>query len=633
MITSRTQTYFDYKKYKQGKDNRNMDELCSNTDGQFNLQIQQQFMKEQMDPSKKWQKLLLYHNIGSGKTCTGITMAEEWLLQKPTNKVTVILPARLKTNFIDELLSQCAFQKYISDEDLKEFNESDLAKKKRIKAAFTKKIEASYDIYTFEAFILLAKKTRDLKEWITDFTKNRFILIDEVHNLINTLYLKERYEEMVDVVPPHAAGVRTLIFKYLVEHAHPSSKIVLMTATPVFDNILQFKELVSIMSGVPTEELVTLKGAIEHLRGMVSYFSGTSDNAYPSIEYVEEEVPMSQKQSKLTEKILEKGEEKEKEKETNESFLAKQRQIAIAVPNVKVLSNLKEYAPKIKRLYHCIVRKKRGKHLVFSNFIKNGLAIVEKLLKAKGWMSYLKIMDDPEMIQKYKFKVYVLWDATLKDKDKQAVKSKVNSISNIDGKFIKVVLGSPSIKEGVSFKHIQHLHMLDPVWNNSAKRQVEGRAIRFCSHSDIPENSPILKRSVEVHLYKSTPHSTSSFANTCDQKIYDIIIPEKKKQIDVAEKALKRVAIDNFLFRNMYEDTIQESPENIEDGEVSPLNLSDEDFNLKRRKVKGKVMPGNCHKVRIPDAAGNCPPGMYLKENKHGILCCYKKTKNMLTAK
>lgn len=626
MIKSRTQTYNDYKKYKQMKDTRNMDAICSNSNGQFQLQIQQKFMKEQMDPSKKWKRLMLYHNIGSGKTCTGITMAEEWLLQKPTNKVTVILPARLKTNFIDELLSQCAFEKYISDEDLKEFNGSDGAKKKRIKAAFTKKIEASYDIYTFEAFILLAKKSRDLQTWITEFTKDRFILIDEVHNLVNTLYSKETYDEMVDVVPPNAKGVRTLVFKYLVEHAHPSSKLVIMTATPIFDNILQFKELVSIMSGLPTEELITLKGTIEHLRGMVSYFSGTSDNAYPTINYIEEEIPMSLKQSQLTEKIISKN--PENGDEFSESFLAKQRQIAIAVPKVKVLSNLKEYAPKIKKLYQNFVKTKKGKHLVFSNFIKNGLKIIENLLKAKGWKNYLDIMDNPE---EYKYKAYVLWDGSLKDKDKQLVKSKVNSISNIDGKFIKVILGSPSIKEGVSFKHIQHLHLLDPVWNNSAKRQVEGRAIRFCSHSDIPKNSPILKREVDVHLYKSIPHSTSTFGITCDQKIYDFIIPEKKKLIDVAEKALKRVAIDNFLFRNMYEDKIHESPEEIEDGQVSPLNISDEDFHLKRQKKnKGKGNDNNCPKVRRPDAAGNCEPGMYMKENKQGLMCCYKKTKKML---
>ena len=630
MTTSRTATYFDYKKFKQTKDTRNMDDICSNSSGKFELQIQQKFMKEQMHPSKKWKKLLLYHNIGSGKTCTGITMAEEWLSQKSTNKVTVILPARLKTNFIDELLSQCAFQKYINDTDLKIFNGSDIAKKKMIKAAFTKKIEESYDIYTFEAFILLAKKSRDLQKWVDEFTKDRFILIDEVHNLINTNYAKESYESMTDsdIVPPYAKGVRTLIFKYLVEYTNPNSKLVFMTATPVFDNVLQFKELTSIMSGIPVEDLHTLKGAIEHLRGMVSYFSGTSDNAYPIVNYIEEEVPMSLKQSILTEQVLSKDEKND----MKESFLSKQRQISITVPKVKVLSNLKEYAPKIKKLYENITKVKKGKHLVFSNFVYDSLTIVENLLKSKGWMSYLKVLENPELIKKYRYKVYALWDGSLKDKDKQATKSKVNSISNIDGKFIKVVLGSPSIKEGVSFKHIQHLHMLDPVWNNSAKRQVEGRAIRFCSHSDIPKDSEILKRSVDVHLYKSTPHNSSTFATTCDQKIYDVIIPEKKKKVEIAEKALKLVAIDNFLFRNMYAEKIHESPENIEGDDVSPLDLSDEDFKLNRGKgaKKSADEKNTCPKSRRPDEFGNCTNNMYSKTNKQGILCCYKKTKKMI---
>jgi hypothetical protein len=624
MTASRTATYFEYKKYKQMKDNRDMDEICSNSSGKFELQIQQKFMKEQMHPSKKWKKLLLYHNIGSGKTCTGITMAEEWLSQKSTNKVTVILPARLKTNFIDELLSQCAFQKYISDEDLKLFNNSDSSKKKAIKAAFTKKIEKGYDIYTFEAFIQLAKKSRDLQKWVDEFTKDRFILVDEVHNLINTTYSNETYASIDDIVPPRAKGIRTLVFKYLVEHSNPNSKLVLMTATPVFDNILQFKELVSIMSGVPLDDLHTLNGAIEHLRGMVSYFSGKSDNAYPKVNYIEEEIQMSLKQSKLTEKIL----AKDCSDDSKEAFMSKQRQISIAVPKVKVLSNLTEYAPKLKKLYKNLTKEKQGKHLVFSNFVKNSLTILESILKSKGWINYLKILDNPELVEKYKYKVYVIWDGSLKDNDKQATKSKVNSISNMDGKFIKVVLGSPSIKEGVSFKHIQHLHMVDPVWNSSAKRQVEGRAIRFCSHSDIPKNSKILKRHVDVHLYKSIPHSTSSFDSTCDQRIYDDIIPEKKKKIEIAEKALKLVAIDNFLFRNMYQDRIYESPVDTED--VSPINLSDEDFELKRGKALKKSIDINtCPKYRRPDEFGNCITGFYPKENKQGTMCCYKKTKKM----
>jgi hypothetical protein len=622
-MTSRTQTYYEYKDFKQPKDNRSMDEICSVSSGDFELQIQQKFMKEQMHPSKKWKKLLLYHKIGSGKTCTGITMAEEWLKQKSTNKVTVILPARLKTNFIDELLSQCSYQKYISNEELNEYNKTG---SKRIKSLFTKRIEESYDIITFEAFVLLAKKALDINEWVKEFTKDRFILIDEVHNMINTTYSKDTYDALESTLPPRAKGIRTLVFKYLVEHADSNCKMVFMTATPVFDNILQFKELVAIMSGVPIEELMTLKGSIEHLRGMVSYFSGTSDNAYPSINYITEEVPMSLKQSVLTEKVLAKDEQND----MKEAFLAKQRQIALAIPRGDPLSNLKEHAPKFKLLYKNITSAKIGKHLVFSNFVKNGIMIAEKLLKKKGWVSYKKILENPELVDNYHYKVYAVWDGSLKDVDKQATKSRINCVENMDGKFIKVLLGSPSIKEGVSFKHIQHLHMLDPVWNSSAKRQVEGRAVRFCSHIDIPKNHRELKRSVDIHLYKSIPHKSSTFEHTCDQLIYDFIIPEKSRKVDVAEKALKRVAIDNFLFRDMYENKINESPEPLRDGEVSPIILSDADFRLNKQKIKGPAVEGDkCPKARRPDDTGNCKEGFYAKKNKYGTECCYKKTKKM----
>ncbi|NBS71043.1 hypothetical protein EBT31_19370, partial [bacterium] len=102
----RTDIHQLYKKYALARDNRSMEELCQGTNG-FELQVQQNFMKEWMRDHKDWKKLLVYHGIGSGKTCTGIVMAEEWLREDPTHKVTIILPARLKTNFLDELISPC----------------------------------------------------------------------------------------------------------------------------------------------------------------------------------------------------------------------------------------------------------------------------------------------------------------------------------------------------------------------------------------------------------------------------------------------------------------------------------------------------------------------------------------------
>lgn len=634
MELSRTKTYNENKAFVQRRDNRTMDAICTNDSGKFTLQVQQEFMKKMV--AKPWKHFLLYHGIGSGKTCTAITMAEEYLRLNPTKKITVILPARLKTNFLDELLSQCGFEKYISNDDFKRYNDPLISKSEvaRIKKIFTAKIKDTYEIFTFEAFVLAARKAPDLKTWVTAFTKDRFIIIDEVHNMVNTNYKSEIYDQIVTerkISTNTLSGIRTLIFKYFVANSSEAhTKMVFMTATPVFDNIVQFKELVSIMSGVPKYEMTTLKQAIEHLRGMVSYFPGTSPNAYPSVKYVEENVKMSKIQEDLANQILDKFDNEDKP--LSDAFMSKQRQVGIiAVPSTaemtpalvnKIVSNVKEYAPKIKTILKIIRDVKIGKHLVYSNFVSKGLLVLEALLKSKGWVSYIDVLNDPSLADTHKYKVYVLWDGGLNDAHKQATKSKVNSLSNIDGKYIKVILGSPSIKEGVSFKHIQHLHMLDPVWNNSAKTQVEGRAIRFCSHSDIPLTSS-LKREVAVHLYKSVPPEGSKIPMSGDQKIYNIIIPEKMAQVIAAEKALKIVAIDNYLFRNMYVEKDHSTPKTISG--ISELSISEDRALRKNKHATPKKIKKICPKKRRPDNNGNCPNRMIPRLNNHGELCCYKK--------
>lgn len=630
MEISRSFTYKENRELVQRKDNRTMDEICSNSNNTFELQVQQQFMKKMI--RKAWKHMLLYHGIGSGKTCTAITMAEEYLVQNPSGGVTVILPARLKTNFLDELISQCGFERYISNEDFMLYNDSNVSAstKVAIKKKFMAKIRKTYEIVTFEGFVASAKKSTDLRKWVTDFTKNRFIVIDEVHNMINTTYKNDVYKRIQTThrIPPKVEGVRTLVFKYFVEHSSErDTKMIFMTATPVFDNVDQFKELVAIMSGVDKKFLRNTKIAIENLRGMVSYFPGTSPNAYPAVKYVSENIKMSKLQEKLLQNVG--GSGSDDENPLSEAFMSKQRQIGIvgigntSVINQTIMDNivneLGDYSPKIKKIVKIITSKKAGKHIVFSNFVSKGLLIIEAVLKSKGWVSYIDVLRNPALAKQHAYKVYVLWDGSLNDVHKQATKAMINSKANIAGKVIKVVLGSPSIKEGVSFKHVQHLHMLDPVWNNSAKTQVEGRAVRFCSHTEIPINSR-LKREVAIHLYKSVPRSKSTINMTADQKIYDVIIPQKMDEVSVAEKALKVVAIDYYLFRNMYEEKMRSSPKTL--SHISEIELSEE-VELRKKGSKKPVGQSTCPPRRRPDEAGECIEGHVPKLNKHGVLCCY----------
>jgi hypothetical protein len=237
-----------------------------------------------------------------------------------------------------------------------------------------------------------------------------------------------------------------------------------------------------------------------------------------------------------------------------------------------------------------------------------------------GWVDLMDVVNDSQKWQDKEYKVFTTWDGSVKDAHKQLIKSVVNRKDNMDGRLVRVILGSPSVKEGISFKHIQHLHLLDPVWNQSAKTQVEGRAIRFCSHVDIPNDHPTLKKSVVVHIYQSMPRKNGLVTETCDQTIYEKIIPNKYKIISAAESVLKKVAIDHYLFRNMYADKRHPSPKRAAD--KSPVSIED-DVPFRKKGVAARQKQSTCPKPRRP-IDGKCPIGQEMRNNAQGWPCCYR---------
>jgi hypothetical protein len=628
-MPSRRQVYKEFAEFKQAKDTRTMDEIC-NSGGEFKLQVQQKFLVEYMRKNPDWKSIMLYHEIGAGKSCSSISMAEEFLRTNPGSRVTVILPARLRTNYFDELISPCGMEAYISPEQFKAYHNPNTpqATKRKIRKEFMTAIELNYDVLSFEQFKNLTKDFDSLKEWADYMTRDRMVIIDEVHNLLNNTYKREVLHQTLaeHKLPKGAKGANTLLFRYMTANAAPGCKMVIMTATPIFDNVGQMRELVGAL--VPEKDssgITKLSEAIEALRGRVSYFPGTSPNAYPSVDFMTHQIELSKTQDILTSEVKEKDEEDE----DKEAFMALQRQISLAcLPHMervsensaRVISNLQEYAPKILELKKML--EYPGKHVIFSNFIKSGLHIIKAALEKEGWVDFLS--GDQAKRPDKAYKVYAFWDGSVKDAQKQLIKSVVNSKENVDGRLIKVILGSPSIKEGVSFKHVQHLHMMDPVWNQSSKAQVEGRAIRFCSHVDIDETRDApLKRAVKIHIYKSVARKPRGLVSeTCDMVIYDTVIPQKFRAVSVAEDALRRVAIDYHLFRRMYKDAVESSPSptsaNIEP--ESAIRLK-QDLALKKKRIS--KMTNTCPKKRRP-VLGVCPDNFESKTNKQGFQCCYK---------
>jgi hypothetical protein len=586
---------------------------------------QQLFLEKYVNDVDEIDRLLLYHGIGTGKTRTSILICETLMKKNPKYKVNVILPARLKTNYIDELIIlfgmkyKKEYKKFI-DPKTSDYDRS------KMRSFFNNIIEKKYTIISYEVIINLFKKSVDINSTLKKLTKNRILVIDEFHNLIANYIDEKNIKEMYDknkLLLKHKF-IRALIMRYISRYAHESCKMFFLTATPVFDNYMQFVELVKLLHKEPiNENIKSIKELLPYIKGKVSYYEIADRKDFPKVEIENELIPLSKEQEKTLINIQE-GKNSKNENDDSESFMMKQRQACISVYDYtridKILRNLDKYAPKLKRLFN-LIENNIGKHLIYSNFVQRCLYIIKAYLDSKGWVNYL---DNPQKYKKYKS--YIIWDGTLKDKDKQDIKNILNSVRNIDGKIIRVILGSPSIKEGISFKHIQHFHQIDPVWNISAKEQIEGRCIRYKSHDDIDENSK-LKKKVIIHNYISVPLDSENglITETCDEKIYNKIIPAKDKLIKDIKKVLHKLSIDYYLYNSQ----VKEMDSRSNSSSSLNINLSElfkkkiKKGNQKEKKDKANIK-NRCPFMRRP-VNGICSNGTILRLNTHGNECCYKK--------
>ena len=112
-----------FNKYKIPKKKKSFDQICFPK--QFELQLPQQFLPKFINPNTPYKGVLVYHRIGSGKTCTAVQIAEE--CKKYGKKIVVVVPASLIGNFRGELRSPCAKNTYLTEkerEDLKSLHPS-----------------------------------------------------------------------------------------------------------------------------------------------------------------------------------------------------------------------------------------------------------------------------------------------------------------------------------------------------------------------------------------------------------------------------------------------------------------------------------------------------------------------------
>jgi len=121
---------------------------------------------------------------------------------------------------------------------------------------------------------------------------------------------------------------------------------------------------------------------------------------------------------------------------------------------------------------------------------------------------------------------------------------------NRDGRVCRAFMITASGAEGISMLNTRQVHVMEPYWNNVRIQQVIGRAIRLCSHMNLPWDD----RMVDIFTYKAvfTADQKATKARnvmmkdggeTTDEKILRIAI-YKQKLADGLSEILQAAAID-----------------------------------------------------------------------------------------
>ena len=619
------------------------DKMCK-----FNLSNNQKFLKTYISSETPYNGLLLFHGTGVGKTCSSISIAENFkeVLMETNKKITILLNPSIKDNFIKNIFNieklkeskvedQCTKDSYVKEANINvKDNMSDINSK------IMKIINNRYNFYGYGAFSNLIELIENnissryedeeiieslFEKEIKERFSNTVMIIDEVHNI------KETTDDKI--LPKLLRRVLQIV---------ENMKIILLSATPMFDKPTEIIDILNLLlsndkrtliekSKVFNKGNITEEGKVilvNKSKGYISYLRGEHPLKFPKRFYADifektkfgKLVPiinkppiMDMKKNEIEKenrisllKIVNcvmTGEQKKKYNNINldsseddfgafnqrglmasniiypsedseadiaslisdrgiSNIIKKNRNIyEIKDPkkygNFFELKNLKNYSTKIAKIVENISTSE-GIVFIYSQFISAGVMPISFALEKNGYSKLNGSLFNKPKEQQEKEKKYIIISGDDEvSKDAYSKYLKIES-KNKNGEKVKVIIGSSTAAEGLDFKYIREVHVLEPWYHFNKIDQVIGRGIRNCSHKDLPKE----QRNVVVYLYGATNNiDPSKVEETIDLKLYRLS-ETKMRQIAEVEYLLKVNAVDCNLNieENTFTDKYYETP-------------------------------------------------------------------------
>jgi hypothetical protein len=255
-----------------------------------------------------------------------------------------------------------------------------------------------------------------------------------------------------------------------------------------------------------------------------------------------------------------------------------------------------KYSAKIAKICE-IILKSTGIVLIFSQYIDGGLVPMALALEELGFSRYgstngtkslfaqrkppIKKIDAIEFktaadMNNKKFNkanyVMITGDKFFSHNNSEDLEA-INHTNNKYGENIKVVLISKSGSEGLDYKNIRQVHIMEPWFNMNRIEQIIGRAVRNLSHCKLPFE----ERNVELYLHASMIKDSNK--ECADLYIYRMA--EKKAiQIGKVTRLLKECSVDCLLNIKQSNFTV-ENLNNLPANKDISIKLSSENKKIK----------------------------------------------------
>jgi SNF2 family DNA or RNA helicase len=435
--------------------------------------------------------LLLMHSVGSGKTLTSIISAKCILSKNPTMKVVVLTPSSVKKQFASEI----------------------------DKLGLSKAMRSRFDVYSHQTW-LSRFKSKQVN------AKRTVLIVDEAHRF------KKIFKESKSNHLPNKGT-----YPYLLANAAKESfKIILLSATPIENNIKEMSNYLAMINGnTLTKEYENLKHKFENtnkkeklnnsydslLKCTTSYFMNKDFNVdFPKKEIINVDINMTP--------------EYQDEYMQVESEIFKNAALETLFRRKDNMPDLKKFLSGIRRSVNGLIApspkitwvlktiddhiQQNKKLLIYSTWLNSGINLINSELQNKN-ITYFDINGSTTTKDRFKY------------------------VQDFNANKRNVIIITSAGAEGLDLKGTSSVIIMEPFWNMTRIEQVIGRAVRYKSHAHLPEKERIVKVYNLILKKIKVNGKIPGTPMTADEILF-LKAKQKEKIIDQFVNQIKRNSIE-----------------------------------------------------------------------------------------